>query len=593
MNFSLFALLLLPWTSLSVQPVSQEVAAGSESDAIQLFSSLDRPVASVGEAIIMNVEMLGSPRTPSEEQYLRRVFSEMKPNLPDEDVEMVRTYAPSEHLERLDLSLAVGPEMSLAVLHLKKGFVLRPESDGLLEIPGMTVRFRGREFSTALHELHVYQLEGDFLRSQRAVLPLVVESRVGEVPVRRFLGTGSAFLVAEDALVTAYHVVVNAHRITATLPNGRRVNIKKVWSIDPKRDVAVLYIDPEEVQRAGIEPLAITPRDPIIPGKRLLETDRIVFTTGWPDGMQQGGAGVLFTTNQFYDDDAIWLSSNRVRPGDSGGPLLDRRGRVIGVVSYGMSSGSGASQMLENVATSTDPRPALTERLVARRPSGLGTFRNDDFFERDPQARAVRVMSLLTEYAHLRRRSDPEILGLFLEELDTAVEQSYEVTRLHFLQGSIYQMLGDFDRAGDAYQRALVQRNEHYPAAYSLAYCRLAERSYEVAADLFDFTTHFEPYRDLAEYGLAQAKMQLLKYDEAIYHLGRIIHQNDEFAPAIYLLGRAYIGKGNMAAGARILVKLQKMNPAWGELLDRSIRLPPFRPVTKRAVGRARIHRID
>ncbi|HLE55768.1 MAG TPA: tetratricopeptide repeat protein, partial [Rhodothermia bacterium] len=92
---------------------------------------------------------------------------------------------------------------------------------------------------------------------------------------------------------------------------------------------------------------------------------------------------------------------------------------------------------------------------------------------------------------------------------------------------------------------------------------------------------------------LAQAKMQLLKYDEAIYHLERIIHQNDEFVPAIYLLGRAYVGKGNMAAGARILVKLQKMNPAWGELLDRSIRLPPFRPVTKRAVGRARINRID
>ncbi|HUF09415.1 MAG TPA: hypothetical protein VMO47_08855, partial [Rhodothermales bacterium] len=173
MNFPLFALLLLLWTSLSAQPASQDVVVGSESDAIQLFSSLDRPVASVGESIIMNVELLGSPRTPFEEQYLRRVFSEMKPDLPDEDIEMVRTYAPSEHLERLDPSLGVGPEMSLAVLHLKKGFVLRPKSDGLLEIPGITVIFRGREFSTALHELHVYQLEGDFLRSQRAVLPLV------------------------------------------------------------------------------------------------------------------------------------------------------------------------------------------------------------------------------------------------------------------------------------------------------------------------------------------------------------------------------------------------------------------------------------
>jgi tetratricopeptide (TPR) repeat protein len=258
-----------------------------------------------------------------------------------------------------------------------------------------------------------------------------------------------------------------------------------------------------------------------------------------------------------------------------------------------MSAGIESSQLLENVATATDPRPALAERLFTDRPWGLGVFRDEDFFDRYPQARAVRVMSLLTEFAHLRRGSNPGPVDVFLDELDATVEQAYDVTRLHFLQGSIYQMLGDFDQASSAYKRALYQRTEHYPAAYSLAYCYLALRAYGVAADLFDFTTHFEPYRDLAEYGLAQAKMQLLKYDEAIYHLRRIIHHHDDFAPAVYLLGRAHIGKGDDGGAARLLVKLRDMSPAWGELLDRSIRLTPFRPVKRTVLERATIDRID
>lgn len=586
LTFKIF--LLAAWTAhgQADRPVPAQHAA---LPWVDLFSSIDRSVATVGESVMLTVEMLASPEQPAEARAIRKAFLALKPDLPESDFALVRTYEPEESVEHLDLDRSRASDLNLQVVHLRRQFVIRPKTDGLLEVPSLSVEVDGRSVSAPPHGLHVYRLEADFVAAQRAVLPLVVESRLNVRPLRRFIGTGSGFLIADNALVTAYHVVVNADRITATLPNGRRVRIKKVWAVDPARDVAVLHIDPGDVRDAGVRPLEIAPRQPISSRIRPVETDRVVFTTGWPEGVQQSGAGVLFHVAQYYDDDAIWLSSNRVRPGDSGGPLLDRRGRVVGVVSYGMSGGARGTPMLENVATATDPRPALAERLIARRPYSLKSFRDADFFDRYPQARAVKVMSLLTEMAHLRRRTDPLAVDYFLDELDTAVRQSYGASRLHFLQGSIYQMLGNFDEASNAYERALGERTEHYPAAYSLAYCQLAMREYEEAADLFDFTKHFEPYRGLAEYGLAQAKMQLLQYDDAIHHLRKVIHEHHDFAPAVYLLGRAHIGKGDDVAAARILVKLGRLSHAWAELLERSIRLSPFRPVTREEVRKATV----
>jgi len=585
--------LTLVATSLAAQPDGNSRSTWPTSDLVQLFSFIDRPVATVGESLVMTVEMLVSPRDEEEASLIRKRFDAIEPVFPEGDIEVVRTYEPAERERRVTLDRADKGSLKLAVLHFRRRFVLKPQRDGLLEIPGVSIVFRRHRFETPVHQLHVYRLESDFLVAQRAVLPLLVESRLESDATRRFLGTGSGFIVADDVLVTAYHVVVNAERITATLPNGRRIRIKKVWSIDPKRDVAVLQIDPEEVRKAKIKPLRMAPREPVTAWRTSPENDRVVFTSGWPGGVQQSEAGILFRTSQIYNDDAIWLSSNRVRPGDSGGPLIDRRGRVVGVVSYGMSAGTHATQLLEYVSTATDPRPALVERSLMEKPVGLGSFRNHVFYDHYPVARAVKVMATLTEFAYLRRRSDPATVDQLLKDLDSAVAQSYDVTRLHFLQGSIYQMLGEFDQASNAYRQTLSLRREHYPAAYSLAYCHLALRAYDLAADLFDFTSRFEPYRDLAEYGLAQANMQLLQYDEAIYHLRRIIHHHQDFAPAMYLLGRAYIGKGSERAAVRMLVKLEEVSPAWAELLDRSIRLSPFRPVQRRLLAPANLRRID
>ncbi|MFV1979735.1 MAG: trypsin-like peptidase domain-containing protein, partial [Rhodothermia bacterium] len=502
---------------------------------LHFLSSLDRNVAAVGESFVLTVELLATPTSDEDLDRYRQAFASIDLELPDTDLELVRSLRSRERMSFVE------PH---EVLQLTRKYVLKARRPGRVEVPPIVLPLAGDRYQAGLHDLLAYGRDGSLKQVRRSILPLTVESDIGDNGLRRFVGYGSSFLVAEDALVTAFHVVVNARKIHVTLPNGRRLSLKKVWAVDPGRDVVVLKIDPDEIRKAGLTPLQIEPRDFETSRRGFPGEPEIVFTGGWPKGVQSTQAGVLFAVNQYYDDEAIWLSSNAVKPGDSGGPLLNENGQVIGVVSYAMSGRRSGMQVLENVTTSTDPRPAVARSLLRRTPDNLSRYRRRMFFERNPHAMAAKVAALLAEFGSSRNQSVLGGVDPFLRQLDQAVTSRHGEARLHFLQGSVYQMLGEYSDASSAYKEALLENTDHYPAAYSLAYCNLALRSYETAASLFDFITHFEPYENLALYGLAQAEMQLLRYDRAIEHLRKVIHDHPDFATGLYLLGRAYLGAG-------------------------------------------------
>ena len=561
------------------------VGFSSEAGAQAHFtSSIDRSVAAVGESFLLTLELIASPDSDAERDSIRAALARLELEVPADDVTIVRSLRP-----RMTQSSLLEQTVAIAT----RKFILKAGRPGRVEIPPINLDLPSGRMTAGSHDLMAYSLQRPFTTAKRAVLPLVVESKIGDDGLRRFIGYGSSFLIAEDALVTAYHVIVNAEKVLTTLPNGKQLSIKKIWAVDPLRDIAVLHVDPDEVKKAGLTPLEVAPRD-FENGRNALSGEpEIVFTAGWPQGVQRSQAGVLFAVNNYYDDEAIWLSSNYVRPGDSGGPLLDESGQVIGVISYAMSGRRTATQLLENVATSTDPRPALAKRLLLEKPEGLGRYRKREFFERNPHAMAAKVASLLTEFSDPRGRAALGSIDPFLRQLDDAVTMHFTEARLHFLQGSVYQMLGAYTDAKSAYQRALVMSSDHYPAAYSLAYCQLATRSYADAAKLFTFISEFEPYENLAKYGLAQAEMQLLHYENAVDLATDVIHDHPDFAPALYLLGRAFLGLGENVSAVQMLAKLQTVDKRWASLLGRTMTIAPFRPVERYSMPRVDVRVIE
>ena len=139
-------------------------------------------------------------------------------------------------------------------------------------------------------------------------------------------GAGSGFIISKDGyVVTNHHVISNASDIHVTTHDNQRLKAKLIGS-DPATDIAVLKINGSDFQ-----PLEFAP-------SHQLKVGQIAIAIGNPYGFQSTvTTGVisamgrsLRSQNGRLIDDVIQTDA-ALNPGNSGGPLVDSTGRVIGV----------------------------------------------------------------------------------------------------------------------------------------------------------------------------------------------------------------------------------------------------------------------
>jgi serine protease Do len=141
-----------------------------------------------------------------------------------------------------------------------------------------------------------------------------------EAPSR---GQGSGFIISADGLVlTNAHVVRNAQRVTVKLTD-RREFVAKVLGSDAKTDVAVLRIEAKDL--------------PVVPlgNTKDLKVGEWVLAIGAPFGFENSvTAGVVSAKGRSLPDDSFvpFIQTDvAVNPGNSGGPLFNARGEVVGI----------------------------------------------------------------------------------------------------------------------------------------------------------------------------------------------------------------------------------------------------------------------
>jgi S1-C subfamily serine protease len=139
-------------------------------------------------------------------------------------------------------------------------------------------------------------------------------------------GSGSGFVISTDGyLVTNNHVIENAHSIKAAFTDGMELNAGLIGA-DASTDIAVL-----KVYDGDLKPLQFADSD-------LLEPGQIAIAIGNPMGLHHTvTAGVVSATgrtlrsnNGRLIDDVIQTDA-ALNPGNSGGPLVNSEGKVIGV----------------------------------------------------------------------------------------------------------------------------------------------------------------------------------------------------------------------------------------------------------------------
>jgi serine protease Do len=178
------------------------------------------------------------------------------------------------------------------------------------------------------------------------------QMRPNAVPTR---GQGSGFIISPDGIIlTNAHVVKGASEVTVKLTDRRELRAK-VLGADPKTDVAVLKVDAKNLPVVAL-------------GKASdLKVGEWVLAIGSPFGFENTvTAGVVSAKGRSLPSDSTvpFIQTDvAVNPGNSGGPLFNTRGEVVGINSQ-IYSRTGGYQGV-SFAIPIDLAGRIKDKIVA------------------------------------------------------------------------------------------------------------------------------------------------------------------------------------------------------------------------------------
>jgi S1-C subfamily serine protease len=156
--------------------------------------------------------------------------------------------------------------------------------------------------------------------------------------------SGTGWAIGSEYLVTNYHVVDEARTISIKGIGGdlNTGYSAEVMATDKTNDIAVLKITDSQFKGFGTIPYAVS--------SRIADKGEGVFVLGYPMTQVLGNevkytAGEINSRTGFQGDVATYQISAPVTHGNSGGPMFDNRGNVIGIVNSGITD----KEIAENV----------------------------------------------------------------------------------------------------------------------------------------------------------------------------------------------------------------------------------------------------
>lgn len=211
---------------------------------------------------------------------------------------------------------------------------------------------------------------GDIAAAGRSVVRIVLVSTDGDYFY--YVGHGSGIVVAPNTIVTNAHVVEGAVEddtlTLAVVPSeGKRAYMARIVAVSQRNDLALIKLtEPSQIPAASLFSGAVT-------------DNAEVFALGYPSnvdraqglGLQQliqptaavPGVGHVFTGRKAGPYDAL-LHTASIGSGNSGGPLLDGCGRVIGINASGTITDNGTDASFYFAVSMRELLPFLSSQGI-------------------------------------------------------------------------------------------------------------------------------------------------------------------------------------------------------------------------------------
>lgn len=202
-------------------------------------------------------------------------------------------------------------------------------------------------------------------KCERSVVRIEVQGKNGD-------SLGSGFIVEGDGVIcTNVHVLAGAQKATATFANGKTYKIEGTYHFDESRDICIAQLAGEDF------PKVVVSRVPPRKGET-------VTALGAPRGLSftatTGIVSALRSGEQIGGGRAgTWIQIDAaLSPGNSGGPLINKKGRVIAMSTL---ASTGSSQNLNFGISAKDILEAIRDSQDARLtslPDGVGELELDE-----------------------------------------------------------------------------------------------------------------------------------------------------------------------------------------------------------------------
>lgn len=141
--------------------------------------------------------------------------------------------------------------------------------------------------------------------------------------------SGTGFFINDGStIVTNYHVIKNCTRVSVTLSTGEEYEIEKVLGYNVEKDIAILKC-------------SYTNGSPLTTRETEIKTGEKVYAIGSSLGFLDGSLseGIISTATREIDGNSYIQTTVAVTHGNSGGPLVDTYGKVVGIVCAGFGEG--------------------------------------------------------------------------------------------------------------------------------------------------------------------------------------------------------------------------------------------------------------
>ena len=197
-------------------------------------------------------------------------------------------------------------------------------------------------------------------------------------PDDRYSSTGTGFaLTSEGLIATNFHVVRDADSVYVQNSEGKSYKAKVLYT-EPLYDLAILKIVDESFEGLGTIPYVIKSTETSL-GEQL-------FTFGYPDRTPTFNNGYLSAQSGFHGDSLNYRIGIPILPGNSGSPLLDSKGNLVGVATAKQAQFEGAHYAIKSKyllnAIENVPVDSLTKKIVLTKKNLLSGLNYADKVEK-------------------------------------------------------------------------------------------------------------------------------------------------------------------------------------------------------------------